>query len=106
MLARSIAGPSNRRGHGERVESLKFERPAWRKLWQKYCLQSGCGSYASGVGFPCFTTSREEGDTQMNPDHHHLIMSLMKYGSLGLALLFGIRLVSHTLRFLWWESLL
>jgi len=41
----------------------------------------------------------------MNPDHHHLIMSLMKYGSLSLALLFGIKLVSHTLRFLWWESL-
>ncbi len=41
----------------------------------------------------------------MHPDHHHLIMSLIKYGSLSLAFLFGIRLVSHTLRFLWWESL-
>ena len=38
----------------------------------------------------------------MHPDHHHLIMSLIKYGSLSLAFLFGIRLVSHTLRFLWW----
>ena len=94
-------------GHGARVEPFEFERPAWRNLWRKYCLQSGCGSYASGVGFPCFTTSSEEGDTQMmHPDHHHLIMSLMKYASLSLALLFGIRLVSHTLRFLWWESLL
>jgi len=93
-------------GHGARVEPFEFERPAWRNLWQKYCFQSGCGSYALGVGFPCFTASREEGNTQMmHPDHHHLIMSLIKYGSLSLAFLFGIRLVSHTLRFLWWESL-
>ena len=56
-------------GHGARVEPFEFERPAWRNLWQEYCFQSGCGSYALGVGFPCFTASREEGNTQIGPPY-------------------------------------
>ena len=56
--------------------------------------------------FPSFNRLGRGRDTQMmHPDHYYLIMSLLKYGTLGLALTFAVRLVAFTFNYLWWASL-
>jgi len=41
----------------------------------------------------------------MHPDHYQLIMSLLKYSTLGLGLMFTARLISFIFNYLWWASL-
>ena len=38
----------------------------------------------------------------MHPDHLHLIMGLLRYSTLGLGLVFVLRLINYVFNYLWW----
>ena len=47
-----------------------------------------------------------EGDTQMMPpDHYYFLMSVLRFGVLGLALVFVVRLIAFLFHYMSWASL-
>jgi len=48
----------------------------------------------------------EEGDRRMmHPDHYYFLMSLLRYGALGLGLIFAVRLIAFLFHYMSWASL-
>jgi hypothetical protein len=43
-------------------------------------------------------TLLERSDPMMRPDHHFMIMSIMKFGSLALAMVFAVRIAAFAVR--------
>lgn len=42
--------------------------------------------------------TRKDFAMMMRPDHHYIIMSIMKYGSLALAIVFAVKIAAFALR--------